>query len=33
LSSKYENIIHTAGFFFLILLIIYITFNDVLNLF
>lgn len=33
MNSKYENLIHTAGFFFLICLILYITFNDVVNLF
>lgn len=33
LSPKYEQIIHAGGFFFLIILIFYITFNDVMNLF
>lgn len=33
LSPKYEQIIHAGGFFFLIALIFYITFNDVMNLF
>ncbi len=33
MNAKYEGLIHAGGFFFLILLIVYITFNDVLNLF
>lgn len=33
MNAKYEGLIHTAGFFFLICLILYITFNDVMNLF
>ncbi|MFA5855630.1 MAG: site-2 protease family protein [Candidatus Gracilibacteria bacterium] len=32
-NPKWENLIHTVGFFFLILLLVYVTFNDVLNLF
>lgn len=33
MNAKYEGLIHGAGFFFLIFLILYITFNDVMNLF
>jgi regulator of sigma E protease len=33
MNSKYEHLIHAAGFFFLIVLILYVTFNDVMNLF
>lgn len=33
MNSKYEHLIHAAGFFFLILFIVYVTFNDVINLF
>lgn len=33
LNSKYEHLIHGAGFIFLMLFILYVTFNDVLNLF
>jgi membrane-associated protease RseP (regulator of RpoE activity) len=32
MNAKYEYLIHAAGFFFLILLIVYITFNDVMAL-
>lgn len=33
LNPKVEGIIHTVGFFLLILLMIYVTFNDILKLF
>ncbi len=33
LNAKYEGLIHAGGFFFLIALIVYVTFNDVMNLF
>lgn len=33
LNSKWEGFIHAGGFFFLIVLILYVTFNDVMNLF
>ena len=32
-SKKVENIIHTVGFFLIIALLIYVTFNDILRLF
>lgn len=32
-NSKVENIIHTVGFILIILLIVYVTFNDILKLF
>ena len=32
-SKKIENIIHSIGFFLIIALLIYVTFNDILRLF
>ena len=32
-SSKVENIIHSVGFILLMLLLLYVTFNDILRLF
>ena len=32
-SQKTENMIHTVGLFLLMLLMIYVTFNDILRLF
>lgn len=33
LAPRYESLIHAAGFFFLIAFILYVTFNDVIELF